>query len=83
MYSSFTQAIVLGLVTALPAFSQAPLPAVGNDQIRSPQGPQLVNKIAAKVNGDVITLNELMIKVAPQQSVLLILPTFQFLCQYW
>ncbi|MDB4704644.1 peptidylprolyl isomerase, partial [Akkermansiaceae bacterium] len=36
-----------------------------------PQGPQLVNKIAAKVNGDVITLNELMIKVAPSQSVLM------------
>ena len=31
----------------------------------------LVNKIAAKVNGDVITLNELMIKVAPSQSVLM------------
>ncbi|MDC0266332.1 peptidylprolyl isomerase, partial [bacterium] len=28
-------------------------------------------KIAAKVNGDVITLNELMIKVAPSQSVLM------------
>ncbi len=71
MYSSFTKAIVLGMATVLPAFSQAPPPAADNDQIRPPQGPQLVNKIAAKVNGDVITLNELMIKVAPQQSVLM------------
>ena len=35
------------------------------------QANQLVNRVAAKVNGEIITLNELMIKVAPQQSVLM------------
>ncbi|MDB4805619.1 peptidylprolyl isomerase [Akkermansiaceae bacterium] len=71
MFSSFTKAIAFGIATVLPAFSQAPPVSPPNDQIRRPQGPQLVNKIAAKVNGDVITLNELMIKVAPSQSVLM------------
>ena len=71
MFSSFTKAIAFGIATVLPAFPQAPPVSPQNDQIRRPQGPQLVNKIAAKVNGDVITLNELMIKVAPSQSVLM------------
>jgi parvulin-like peptidyl-prolyl isomerase len=71
MSSSFTKAIAFGIATVLPAFSQAPPASSQNEQIRPPQGPQLVNKIAAKVNGDVITLNELMIKVAPSQSVLM------------
>ena len=35
------------------------------------QAAQPVNGIAAKVNGEIITLNELMIKVAPMQSVLM------------
>jgi peptidyl-prolyl cis-trans isomerase SurA len=71
MFSSFTKAIILGVVVVLPAFSQAPPTNFQNEQIRPLQGPQLVNKIAAKVNGDLITLNELMIKVAPSQSVLM------------
>ena len=37
----------------------------------STQAAQPVNGIAAKVNGEIITLNELMIKVAPMQSVLM------------
>ena len=71
MFSSFTKAITIGIATVLPAFAQAPPDGSPNEKIRSSQGPQLVNKIAAKVNGDVITLNELMIKVAPSQSVLM------------
>ncbi|MDG2400034.1 MAG: SurA N-terminal domain-containing protein [Akkermansiaceae bacterium] len=71
MFSSFTKAIIFGVVVVLPAFSQAPPTNFQNEQTRPPQGPQLVNKIAAKVNGDLITLNELMIKVAPSQSVLM------------
>ena len=71
MFSSFTKAIAFGIATVLPAFPQAPPVSPQNDQIQRPQGPQLVNKIAAKVNGDIITLNELMIKVAPSQSVLM------------
>ena len=71
MFSSFTKAIAFGIATVLPAFPQAPPVSPQNEQIRPPQGAQLVNKIAAKVNGDVITLNELMIKVAPSQSVLM------------
>lgn len=39
--------------------------------VRKKSGPVLVNSFAATVNGDVITLNELMIKVAPLQSVLM------------
>ncbi|MDA7880679.1 peptidylprolyl isomerase [Akkermansiaceae bacterium] len=35
------------------------------------QAAHPVNGIAAKVNGEIITLNELMIKVAPMQSVLM------------
>lgn len=35
------------------------------------QAAQPINGIAAKVNGEIITLNELMIKVAPMQSVLM------------
>ena len=71
MFLSFTKAITIGIATVLPAFAQAPPDGSPNGKIRSSQGPQLVNKIAAKVNGDVITLNELMIKVAPSQSVLM------------
>nr|MBR9810457.1 hypothetical protein [bacterium] len=71
MFSSFTKAITIGIATVLPVFAQAPPDGSPNGKIRSSQGPQLVNKIAAKVNGDVITLNELMIKVAPSQSVLM------------
>ena len=71
MFSSFTKAIAFGIATVLPAFPQEPPVSPPNAQIRPPQGPQSVNKIAAKVNGDVITLNELMIKVAPSQSVLM------------
>ena len=71
MFSSFTKAITFGIATVLPAFAQAPPNGSPNGKIRSSQGTQLVNKIAAKVNGDVITLNELMIKVAPSQSVLM------------
>ena len=71
MFSSFTKAITIGIATVLPVFAQAPPDGSPNEKIRSSQGPQLVNKIAAKVNGDVITLNELMIKVAPSQSVLM------------
>lgn len=71
MFSSFTKAIVFGMALVLPAFTQEPPPGAENEPIRPPQGPQLVNKIVAKVNGDVITLNELMIKVAPGQSVLM------------
>ena len=71
MFSSFTKAITIGIATVLPVFAQAPPDGSANGKIRSSQGPQLVNKIAAKVNGDVITLNELMIKVAPSQSVLM------------
>lgn len=71
MFSSFTKAITFGIATVLPAFAQAPPDGPPNGKIRPSQGPQLVNKIAAKVNGDVITLNELMIKVAPSQSVLM------------
>ena len=71
MFSSFTKAIAFGIATVLPAFPQAAPVSPQNEQIRPPQRAQLVNKIAAKVNGDVITLNELMIKVAPSQSVLM------------
>ena len=71
MFSSFTKAIAFGIATVLPAFPQEPPVSPPNAKIRPPQGPQSVNKIAAKVNGDVITLNELMIKVAPSQSVLM------------
>lgn len=71
MFSSFIKAITFGMAAVFPAFSQVSSSNTEDEQIRSPQGPQLVNKIAAKVNGDVITLNELMIKVAPSQSVLM------------
>ncbi|MFT6178302.1 MAG: parvulin-like peptidyl-prolyl isomerase [Akkermansiaceae bacterium] len=69
----FPMALALGLFSTAAIF-----PATGQDvqkaaeeQIRPKSGPIPVNGMAAKVNGDVITLNELMIKVAPMQSVLM------------
>ncbi|MEN8775289.1 MAG: peptidylprolyl isomerase [Akkermansiaceae bacterium] len=71
MISSFTKAIAIGMATVSPLLSQEPPLPDESQAIRPKEGPQLVNKIVAKVNGDVITLNELMIKVAPNQSVLM------------
>jgi len=65
----------LGLFTIAavsPAYCQDVQNASKAQQpIREKSGPIRVNGVAAKVNGDVITLNELMIKVAPSQSVLM------------
>ncbi|MGC6466844.1 MAG: SurA N-terminal domain-containing protein [Akkermansiaceae bacterium] len=47
------------------------VPPAENGQIRPKTGPIRVNGIAAKANGEIITMNELMIKVAPLQSVLM------------
>lgn len=69
----FSMALVLGLLSlsaTLPATSQE-VKKAPEQQIRPKSGPMRVNGVAAKVNGDVITLNELMIKVAPLQSVLM------------
>ncbi len=74
MKSRFSQALglaLIALVPVIPANSQEFLPDPADQPIRPKPGPQLVNKMAATVNGDVITLNELMIKVAPVQSVLM------------
>ena len=74
MYSRFSQALGLALITFAPvisANSQEVAPDDANQPIRPESGRMLVNKMAATVNGDVITLNELMIKVAPLQSVLM------------
>ncbi|YCM44278.1 peptidylprolyl isomerase [Verrucomicrobiaceae bacterium 227] len=63
-------ALALSLTAVLtpPSFSQeAPAAA----PIRKKAGPIRVNGIAAKANGEIITMNELMIKVAPLQSVLM------------
>lgn len=46
-------------------------PALPEQPIRQKTGPIRVNGIAAKANGEIITMNELMIKVAPLQSVLM------------
>lgn len=67
--------LILGLITlgSSPlAFCQEAKTAVqAQESIRKKRGPIPVNGMAATVNGDVITLNELMIKVAPSQSVLM------------
>lgn len=69
----FPMALALGLFSTaaiVPAISQD-VQNAAKEQIRPKAGPIRVNGVAAKVNGDVITLNELMIKVAPMQSVLM------------
>ena len=73
-----TISLILGISTAAiaPATSQSILPPVPKDPpkqdvIRKKSGPMRVNGMAATVNGETITLNELMIKVAPLQSVLM------------
>lgn len=62
--------VFLTLASALPVWSQDEA-AAGSQPTRESSEPYRVNGIAAKVNGEVITLNELMIKVAPLQSVLM------------
>ncbi len=61
---------LLSLSAIAPAAAQD-VKNAAKQQIRPKEGPILVNGVAAKVNGEVITLNELMIKVAPMQSVLM------------
>ena len=71
----FLPVLALSLTAALmlPSQSQeAPAaPAKADEPIRKKSGPIRVNGIAAKANGEIITMNELMIKVAPLQSVLM------------
>ena len=70
-------ALALGLtaLTLLPSQCQetpaAPPADAPGQPIREKSGPIRVNGIAAKANGEIITMNELMIKVAPSQSVLM------------
>lgn len=66
----FFKTIGFALFAAMVAPVSSQEPPV-DEPIRPKQGPQKVNGIAATVNGDLITLNELMIKVAPLQSVLM------------
>ncbi len=64
--------VALGMTVFSPSFVSAqedPVPAAEPIRPRDKRVP--VNGIAAKVNGEVITLNQLMIEVAPQQSVLM------------
>lgn len=66
-----TLAFVAGLFslsTITPTHAQE---AKETEEVRKKSGPIAVNGMVAKVNGDVITMNELMIKVAPLQSVLM------------
>jgi parvulin-like peptidyl-prolyl isomerase len=62
--------ILCTLTFVLPVRAQENSVAA-NESSRRESEPRRVNGIAAKVNGEVITLNELMIKVAPLQSVLM------------
>lgn len=62
-------ALAASLALLLPALAQSP--PVPTEPIRQATGPIRVNGMAAKANGEVITMNELMIKVAPLQSVLM------------
>jgi len=68
-------ALALSLTAALMLPSQCQevpdAPAKPGEPIRKATGPIRVNGIAAKANGEIITMNELMIKVAPLQSVLM------------
>lgn len=70
-------ALALGLSTLLlsPVLGQAvpaaPTAPADEQQVRPKDGAIRVNGMAAKANGEVITMNELMIKVAPLQSVLM------------
>lgn len=57
--------------TAQEAPAVPPPPGGGEQEIRKKSGPIRVNGIAAKANAEIITMNELMIKVAPLQSVLM------------
>jgi len=73
-----TITLILGISAAAiaPATCQSILPPPPKDPpkqdvIRKKSGPMRVNGMAATVNGETITLNELMIKVAPLQSVLM------------
>lgn len=73
MNDRFLTALFLGVLSFSPCSSlhaQAP-PKPEAQKVRPKAGPIRVNGVAAKVNGDVITLNELMIKLAPVQSVLM------------
>lgn len=65
--------LACGLIAAtmLDANAQEKAPATSTSEIRESSGPIQVNGIAAKANGEIITMNELMIKVAPLQSVLM------------
>ena len=67
--SSMTALLILAS-SAMPLTGQS-TPAKKGEIKRERSGPIRVNGIAAKANGDVITMNELRIKVAPQQSVLM------------
>jgi|GEM_PF-377499 len=68
-------ALALSLTAALmlpsPCQEAPDAPAKPEEPIRKKTGPILVNGMAAKTNGELITMNELMIKVAPLQSVLM------------
>lgn len=61
----------MALVLSPPANSQEISPEAETKPAKPKAGLQRVNGIAAKVNGEAITDNELMIKVAPYQSVLM------------
>jgi peptidyl-prolyl cis-trans isomerase SurA len=62
---------ILSLAAILPATSQKEPRPLPKQQTKAKTGPIRVNGFAATVNGDVITLNELIIKVAPLQSQLM------------
>ena len=67
-------ALSLTALLILPSHCQEPPaepPAQTGQPIRQKTGPIRVNGIAAKANGEIITMNELMIKVAPLQSILM------------
>ena len=74
MKHRFSLPVALGLLSAIllvPGNCQEIAEKPPQQPIRAKPGPVRVNGFAAKVNGDVITLNELMIKVAPLQSLLM------------
>ena len=63
-----TLAVAITSAVLLPAQEGGP---ADEQAVRPNSKPIPVNGIAAKVNGEVITLNQLRIEVAPQQSVLM------------
>ena len=73
MFHRFPASLLMGLfsLSSLGALNAQDQPNNIQQKIRPKTGPIRVNGVAAKVNGDVITLNELMIKLAPVQSVLM------------